>query len=251
MKTNFIKALGLGVRKRAPALFLGFGITGMFTTTILAVRATPKALSLLEERQAEQEDDLTAIEKVETAWKCYIPAAITAGLSVACLIESHKIHGRRNAALATVYSLSESAIREYQEKVIETIGPKKEKDIRDQIDNDRIHKTPVAKREVIITGKGDTLCHDVTSGRYFKGDIDQLRKVRNELNHQMMSDMSISLNEFYIAVGLNEIAIGDDIGWNVNRGLIELSFSSQLTEDGVPCLVISHANRPTYGYQYT
>lgn len=251
MKANLIKALGKGVKKRAPALLLGVGITGMITTTILAVRATPKALSLLEEKKREDDtDELTIKETVQATWKCYIPAAISAGLSIACLIESHKIHGRRNAALATVYSLSESALREYQEKVIETIGPKKEKDIRDQIDKDHITRAPVSKREVVITGKGNTLCYDTISGRYFKGDIDGLRQAQNTLNHQMMNDMSLSLNEFYAEIGLNEIEIGDDIGWSINRGLIDLSFSSQLAEDGTPCLVVSHNRRPDYGYQY-
>lgn len=248
MKNKYIHAVGVGVRKRAPALLLGAGIAGMFTTTILAVRATPKALRLLEEKKAEVEDDLQPLEVVKTAGPCYIPAAVTAGLSVACLIESHKIHGRRNAALATLYSLSESALREYQEKVIETVGPKKEEHIRDEIDKDRVKNDPVVNKQVYITGNGETLCYDTMSGRYFMSDINKLKKAMNDLNYRMTTNYDLTLNEFYLEIGLSEIDIGSEIGWSVNKGLIDLRFSSQLTEDGRPCLVVSHNNEPVYDY---
>lgn len=252
MKNKYIHAIGAGVRKRAPALLLGAGIAGMVTTTVLAVRATPKAMRLLEEKKAEVKDDLTPIEVVKTAGPCYIPAAVTAGLGVACLIESHKIHGRRNAALATLYSLSESALREYQEKVIETVGPKKEESIRDEIDKDRVQKNPVSRNEVILTGNGETLCYEVLSGRYFKSDINCLKKAMNDLNYQMMNDYRISLNEYFMEIGLDGVdsAIGEELGWNLARGTINLRFSSQLTDEGTPCLVVSHQMPPTYEYKF-
>lgn len=248
MKNKYIHAVGVGVRKRAPALLLGAGIAGTLTATVLAVRATPKALRLLEEKRAEVEDDLQPLEVVKTAGPCYIPAAVTAGLGVACLIESHKIHGRRNAALATLYSLSESALREYQEKVIETVGPKKEEHIRDEIDKDRVKNDPVVNKQVYITGNGETLCYDTMSGRYFTSDINKLKKAMNDLNYRMTTNYDLTLNEFYLEIGLSEIDIGSEIGWSVNKGLIDLRFSSQLTEDGRPCLVVSHNNEPVYDY---
>lgn len=256
MKGNMLKALGEGIKKRSPALLMGVGIAGMITTTILAVRATPKALELMDERKQEDEtEELTPVEVVQTVWKCYIPAAVTAGIGIACLIESHKIHGRRNAALAAVYSLSESALREYQEKVIETVGEKKEAKIRDEIDKDRVTKNPPSHNKVYETGKGNTLCYDSLSGRYFKSDMDQIKRALNNTNEQLLNDMYISLNEFYTELGLEEIEVGDFVGWDIQKGQIKLSFSSQLTSDtnpfiseGIPCLVISHINPPHYRY---
>jgi hypothetical protein len=64
----------------------------------------------------------------------------------------------------------------------------------------------------------------------------------------MRDEMYISLNEFYYEIGLNPISIGDDIGWNIDRGYIELNFSSQLTDDGNPCLVIDYQVAPRYEY---
>lgn len=253
MKKPKLSSISKGIRgaitKHSPEILTGIGITGMITTTIMAVRATPKALILIEEKKEEIDvDKLTPIELIKTTWTCYIPAAITGGLSIICLIGASSVNARRNAALATAYTLSESALKEYQEKVIETIGEKKEQTVRDAIAKERIDKNPVSSREVIITEKGNTLCYDAISGRYFKSDIDKLKKAENELNRRMRDEMYISLNEFYYEIGLNPTSIGDDLGWNIDHGYIELNFSSQLSDDGNPCLVIDYQVAPRYEY---
>lgn len=58
------------------------------------------------------------------------------------------MHAKRTAALATAYKLSETALTEYKEKVVETIGEKKEQLVRDKIDKDHIDKDPVSKKRL-------------------------------------------------------------------------------------------------------
>lgn len=247
--SKIAKGIRMSISKHSPEILTGIGIAGMVITTVMAVRATPKALILIEDKKAENDvDKLTPVETIKATWTCYIPAAITGCLSIFCLIGASSVNARRNAALATAYTLSESALKEYQGKVIETIGEKKEQSVRDAIAKDRIDKNPVSSREVIITEKGNTLCYDAISGRYFKSDIDKLKKAENELNRRMRDEMYISLNEFYYEIGLNPTKIGDDLGWNIDHGYIELNFSSQLTDDGNPCLVIDYQVTPRYEY---
>ena len=56
------------VLKRSPEILTGLGVAGMITTVVLSVKATPKAMKLIEEekinRQAEREtvDDQDSIE---------------------------------------------------------------------------------------------------------------------------------------------------------------------------------------------
>lgn len=252
-KTKFkgiIHGVRTAMQKHSPEILTGIGIAGMITTVIMAVRATPKALILLEEKKTEKESDkLTVPETVKTAWTCYIPSAIVGSVSIMCLVGASSVNVRRNAALATAYTLSESALREYQEKVVETIGEKKEQAVRDAIAKDKLDKNPVTRREVIITTKGDTLCYDAISGRYFKSDIEKIRKAENELNRRMRDEMFISLNDFYYEIGLSGTDLGDELGWNIDRGYIDLDFSSQLADDGTPCLVIRYSLSPQYEYQ--
>ena len=235
-----------GAKKHAPAVLTGIGIT----TTIMAVNATPKALMLINERECEEKvEKLSKVEVVKTTWKCYIPAAITGALSVACLIGSNNVSSRRNAALATAYGLAESTLRDYQTKAIEVVGEKKEQAIRDAVAKEKVEKNPVTTKEIVFTEKGQTLCYDSLSGRYFKSDIDSIRKAENNINRQMMNDNYVYLNEFYDELGLPHIDIGDMLGWHIDKGYIDLSFSSQLADDGTPCLVIEHRVPPTYNFE--
>lgn len=235
--------------KHSPEILTGIGIAGMVTTTVMAVKATPKALMLIEEKKNEEGlDSLTPIETVKASWQCYIPSAIVGTVSMCCLIGASSVNLRRNAALATAYTLSESALKGYQEKVVETMGDKKEQTVRDSIAKDTLDKNPVTTREIVITEKGNTLCYDVISGRYFKSDIDKLKKAMNELNRNMLDETFISLNDFYYEIGLSNTKLGDDIGWNISKGLIDLRFSSQLTDDGTPCIVMDYSIAPKYDY---
>lgn len=249
---DITRQTGLALKRNAPQLLTGIGITGMISTTIMAVRATPKALKRVEERKKqEQHSRLTPVQMIETAGPCYIPAAVTGVLSVGCLISSCAESTRRNAALATAYTLAESSLREYREKVVETIGERKETAILEAIDRDKVEKHPPEPAEIAYAeGSGQTLCYDAMFGRYFYSDRAALERAANDLNRAMstMSEPYISLNQFYLEVGLPTTEIGDRLGWNVAKGLIDLRFSSQLADGHTPCLVMSYRVAPEYDY---
>lgn len=247
--TNIIKGIKASISRHSPEILTGIGIAGMVTTTILAVKATPKAIKLIEaEKRAKHVDALSPVDTVKTVWKCYIPAAMTGVSSIACLIGSNAINAKRNAALTTVYTLSEMARNEYKEKVIETIGEKKERTIKEKVDAERIKRDPVSKKEVIITEKGTTLCYDHVFGRYFKSDIDLINRAMNKINREIVINMYASLNDFYAELGLSPVEMGYDLGWNIDDGTIEIEPSSQLADDGTPCLVIDYSVSPKYNY---
>lgn len=234
--------------KHSPEILTMIGITGMAGAIVSVGRATPKALILLEEAREEKQDELTKTEVVKACWKCYIPAVLTFTFSTACLISANSVNAKRNAALATAYKLSETALTEYREKVVETIGEKKEKEIRSKVAKDRIEKNPINSSEVIITDRGNTLCYDHISGRYFNSDIDKIKKAENELNKRLLNEMYISLNDFYDSLGLEPTRLGDELGWNYNGNLIELDLSSQIASDGRPAIVIDYNIAPIRDY---
>lgn len=248
-KDTMRKAQGKLVQ-HSPEILVGIGIAGMATSTVLAVKATPKALQLIEEAKHAKHDELTKVEVVKTTWKCYLPAAITGVTAAGCLIYGNNVNLRRNAALATAYKLSETAFTEYKEKVVETIGEKKEKAVKEKIMKDKMEQHPVSKSEVIVTNKGNTLCYDTLSGRYFKSDIDKLDKAINAINHQLNQNPFgyVCLNDFYEMVGLPGVKIGEDLGWKRDKGLIDYTPGSMIADDGTPCLVIIFTVEPCYDY---
>lgn len=250
------KAVRHVLAKNSPTILTGLGVAGLVSTTIMAVRATPKAMRILEQDMVWRKanpgvPELLEISKfdiIKLTYKCYIPTAIMGTATIACIIASNSINLRRNAALASVFSITETALKEYQAKVVETIGEKKAQSIKDEIAKDKVKLNPPKVSEVIITGKGETLCYDELSGRYFKSDIEKIKRTMNELSRTMLSDMTMPLNDVYYALGLSNTRLGDLIGWHIDDGLLEAEFSSTLTEDGIPCLVLGFTNDPRYIY---
>ncbi len=61
--------------------------------------------------------------------------------------------------------------------------------------------------------------------------------------------MYISLNDFTMKLVWIILSWGDELGWNIDDGYIDLSFSSQLASDGTPCLVIDYSIAPRYDFR--
>lgn len=235
--------------KHSPEILTGIGIAGMITTTALAVRATPKALALLEEaKQREGKDKLTPMETVKATWKVYIPSTVTCVVSTACLIGASRVNFKRNAALATAYKLSETALSEYRDKVIEVVGENKERQVREAVDKEHVEKNPVTKTEVIITGNGSSLCYDHFAGRYFETTIDNIKRAESRLNYLLVRDDYVSLNDFYEELGLEYTDLGRRMGWNISDGEIEIDFTTQMSDDGRPCIVVNFITPPKYEF---
>lgn len=260
---NFKKS----VVKHSPEILTGIGIAGMVGTTILAVKATPKALACIEAEKRRQNrklldeatkngddhcpqiDRLKPIEVVKACWKCYIPAAITCVTSATCLIGASSVHLRRNAAIATAYKLSETALSEYRDKVAETIGEKREQNIREKVAEEQVKKAPITNSEVVVTGNGDTRFLDTMSGRHFLSNVEKIKKAENVLNKRMLHDITgtASLNEFYDEIGLPRTDVGDILGWNTDN-LIDMGVSAQVDDDGQPTIVLDYIIRPDYEF---
>lgn len=242
-----VQGVGKTLKRRSPEILTGIGIAGMIVTTVSAVRATPKALQLVDEREIKEGKRLTNGEIIKTTWKCYVPATVTGICSIACLVGASSVNLKRNAALATACTISETALRDYREKAVEVVGDKKEQAIRDAIAKDKLEQANVQSREFIVTGKGETPCFDPLTNSCFKSDIETLRRAENALNKRMRDEVHITLNEFLQEIGLDpcDDSVGERLGWDIDKGYIELEFSSQLL-DGVPYLVIGHHNPPRY-----
>lgn len=251
--TQISKSVLKFFRKNSPQILTGIGISLGVSTVVLAVKATPKAMKCIDDKLKEKNNKLKSenktpvkklqkMEVVKATWKCYIPSGITGALSVACLIGSCTAGTKKAAAFATAYKLSETALAEYKEKVVETIGEKKEELIQHEVNDNTLKKNPASSSEVIVTGSGETLCYDTSSNRYFKSDINKIKTIKLDLNEKLMNEMYITLSEWYMELGLDATSISDDIGWTIDRGYIQVDFGAQIADDGTPCIVLNYMN---------
>lgn len=247
---GFIRSIKSTIVEHSPEILTGVGIAGMIATTIVAVKVTPKAMRLIEEKKEEMQcDKLTTADTIKATWKCYLPAVITCATSTACLIGASSVSARRNAALVTAYNISRTALSEYQEKVVEEVGEEKERVIREKVIQERIDKNPVQNNEVIVAGRDTELFYDAMFGRYFKSDRNRVVAAMNEINRRLVAgDMYASLNEFYSELSLPPVDIGDYLGWNIDDRDLEVEMHGHIADDGRPCVAIGYSVAPHYRY---
>lgn len=240
------------ISAKSPAILTGCAVAGFVATIIFVRSAAKKEKELIDvakeefEKEGISEEEQKSLKKdlaIEVA-KIYAPAAACALTTVGCIIFANVAGERKRAALAAAYSLSESALKEYQEKSKELLGEKKDREIRDAIAKDKFEKNPPKEDKIIFTGDGDYLCMDAITGRYFKSNINKIQKAVNEYNAQLMSEMWLSLNEFYDKINIPHVQIGEDIGWSVDS-MLDLMESYHAGEDGTPCLVMDFRVLPT------
>lgn len=251
-----LKAIMTSVKDAAvehsPEILTGLGITGMAITAILAVKATPKVLDILAEVKEEHKND--ADKKAYAKDIClkvapkYTPAVIMFGVSAACLIGSTTVNNKRTAALATAYSLSETALVEYKDKVKEMFGEEKEKEVHNAIVQDHIQRNPAPM--VALPSGDDVLCYDVFGDRWFYSTYNKIGQAANAFNKNLLTGFCMydNLTNFYYELGLSGVRDSDKRYFNVDH-LVDVSEpGAGLTDDNRPYLIMEFMDPPKEEY---
>ena len=85
--------------RNASTILTFIGAGGVIATSVIAVKATPGALKLLERAKEEKGEDLTTLEKVKVAGPAYIPAVVTGASTIACIFGANVLNKRNQASL--------------------------------------------------------------------------------------------------------------------------------------------------------
>ena len=239
------------IKANAPAILTASACIGTVATAILTAKSTTLAVEKIAdycEANLRSPEDLSWKEKFSVSYRVYIPPAIAGVCTLVSIISANRIQYARGAAFALAYSGSEAAFRRYREAVADVVKPKDVQKITSRVAEKSVQEAgkPVPGT-VLVASSGDVLCYDVFSGRYFKSDIETIRRVENNINGQLNAECYASLNEFYAGLGLPPIAAGELVGWSVPNSL-SVEFGSQLTEKGEPVLTIDFLVSPKENY---
>lgn len=246
-----------------PAILTALGVTGTFTTALLAAKAGFNSVEVLKDAETAKQEQvveefehpvithdaadfvesidsigLTKREKAEAVWKLYVPAAASAALTVSAIVLASNIMGSRNAALAAAYTTVERSYSEYRTKNIEKIGKKKEEELRAAISQDRINKNPPTPSTIIVTGRGDSLVMDGWSGRCFYSTKTEVDKAVNDFNSKVHRDGYGSLSEFWAYIDLPPVDESNMVGWSSDK-ILEIDWDGTIGPNDEPTLTYS------------
>lgn len=243
-------------------ILTGMGVTGVVTTAYFAGRASFKAAELIEKeelrrrtgsqkhptvgRQAHLREpdqvEMTTKEKIREVWPLYIPPVLVGATTITAIVMANHQASKKIAALTVASGISERALQEYKAKVIEKFGERKAVDVHDSIIQDRVSNTP-GNREVVIVDNGDVLCFDVLTGRYFKSNVEKIRRAMNDVNFDLIAHDYASLSSFYGKIGLDPTPYSDYVGWRVDDHP-EVIISSVLSPDNQACIAVDFESHP-------
>jgi hypothetical protein len=232
-----------GIDRNAPTILAGGAIVGVISTAYLAAKASFKAADIIHRYEEDYDWPERPIEKLREQARLvgslYIPAGVSGVMTVGCIVGSSKISNRRTASAALAYSLVERTFGEYREKVVEQYGKTKEQAIRDEVAKDHVKRTTPLPEGTVLAGSGHVLCCELYTRRYFNADMETLRRAQNEVNSKAMHHLYATLDDFYYILGLAQTSASGDLGWDSDK-LMELQFSTVLTEDNRPCLAFDY-----------
>ena len=251
----------------SPVLLAAAAGAGVIFTVVAVIKATRaseddirEAEELLEQANEKTKHDDPQVRKemkkkiiikmIKKIAPKYAVAFVSGIVTLLCIFGCQSINHRRQAALATVYSVTENTLRSYEAKVKELVGKKKATEIHDAIAKDNLDRN-VAKTDntIILTGEGELICYDEMSGQTFKSNPEKIRQVVNSLNERLLTEMFIPLNDFYYELGIKKVKLGEELGWNIDSGLIEMRYSSHLDEFNRPMLDIDYTVEPRFDYR--
>lgn len=217
------------VTDNSPAILTAIGVVGTVTTAILSGRAAVLASNALADAENESlpHKELDNKEKFKLLWPIMLPPVVSGAATCTAIIFANRVGTRRAAAMAAAYATSEKAYSEYRDKVVEKIGRDKEEEVRSEIGRDRLAKNPPSG-QLMSNLEGRALFYDKYTGRPFPSTMETIKSAQNYVNNQLLNgDGYVSLNTFYSWLDLDNVPIGEEVGWT-SEDMLDLSFATTM-----------------------
>ena len=236
------------LKRNGSTILTCLGAAGTIATAVTAVKATPKALEAIKYAEEEKGEKLTKLEIINVAGPAYIPTALTATATVACIFGANVLNTRKQAALISAYTLLDNSYKEYRNKVKELYGEDADSNVKNELAKDKYENTQASD--------GKRLFYDEYSGRYFESTIEKVLQAEYDLNRMIAIDYGVFLNEFYELLGIDTVDYGDYMGWSVYELCdcqwhcwIEFSHRKVILDDGLECMIISIDTDPSFDFE--
>lgn len=190
------KKLVTSLKRGSPTILSCLGTIGVVTTVVMAVHATPKALSQIHKDSRNNHDGdpyaYTKLEAVESAAIYYIPTAVTGAATIACIFGANVLSKKQQASLTSAYALLNESFGDYKSKLKEIYGEEAHNQIIDSIAKEKTRDVYLYCPGVISDSSSldfdghnpedNRLFYDSFSRRYFESTISKVLQAEYHLN---------------------------------------------------------------------
>lgn len=242
---NVLESSKKFLKRNGSTILTCVGSIGVVATTIAAVKATPKAIKLLEQAEVQKEEPLTVLEKVYVAAPTYIPTILLGVSTIACIFGANALNKRQQAALMSAYALLDNSYKEYKKKVTELYGDDADVRVRSELAKDAYEESDIEYED------NKLLFYDEYRQEYFNATMEDVLTAEYVLNRDFSYHGYVVLNEFYDLLKLPRTDYGDILGWAAWEihdrqwySWIEFNHRKVELEDGMECYIIEILTEP-------
>lgn len=252
------------VAAHRPEILLATSVVGGIASTILGAKGGYEARGIVDAEQRRRDNQvdgegviqpsapLTAKEKADLTWKCYVPAGVALVGSVGSTTGLHFVHVKEKKALVTAGAL---ALEEAREKfkaweAENTIGTMSNEEKQKVLD-DRAKNTPIGEENNSHVQNSDGeieelyLVRDPQTGRDIWSNKARIEEAIVEVGNTINGSRHASLNEFYVNAGYQALPQAYEFGWS---GV--LPSISWTDENGMPITGVRDDGRPFRGFRF-
>lgn len=248
------------IKKNSPTILSILACAGVVSTTVLAIKAVPKAQDrqLIALSKKEQKYDtryydnepvtfnmkepLTKKEAILASIPAYIPTAISAAATMACILGANVLNKKAQASLMSAYMLTNQHFNEYRRAAKEVYGEDADRKIKERIaiddynDNHAViigtgilNDGPLTNGPAAEDNEDKFLFYEPYTKRYFWSTVRRVQEAEMYLNQMIQVRGGCSIGQFLDFLGLT---VSDDslysTGWLSDYILYESSESSWL-----------------------
>ena len=107
-----------------------------------------------------------------------------------------------------------------------------------------VEHPPPSNGQVIVLGREESLFCELYTNRYFKTNMEDMKRAINETNTWIIHNRKATLNDFYNELGIPATEVSGRLGRDTGE-LMDLTFHATLTEDGTkPCIAFRYTPEP-------
>lgn len=242
------------LKQYAPLILSTMAGIGVVGTAILSSKAALKYDQI--QKEASQN---TTSETIRTASLIYLPVIALGTATIVCIFGANVLNRRNQAALISAYALLDQSYKEYKSKLIELHGEEVHQEIMESIAVDKVKDTNIYAMGLTggltLTDEDNPepkrLFYDELSKRYFEKTLASVIEAEYHLNRNYMIGGEVSLNDFYIFLGLDPTEFGDTVGWSIKDDLFWIDFNHRKVtlDDGLECYILEIPYGPTIDYR--
>lgn len=239
--------------EKSPVILTGLAVAGLIVSVGLMYKSAPKIKKRIEDCKTDLKKSPEG-KKQEIITNCVkdvaieaVPTILTVGATTACIIGSNRASAKKIATLSAAYNLTKVAADKWQEEATKLLKEEGINKVKEAVTGEKIKENvenvDIDESTAEYTGNGTVLCKDEYSGRLFYSSPEAIEQAINELSYRIMSEMYVSVNDFYEILGISQTRMGDDFGWNIDdtdKGRLPITLSSALTKNKRPVLFVSY-----------